>query len=94
MVSLFLLTFIFNMYNSQKGFRKMLYDVIEYHWKTKEDNSIWEWLGISQVTWSVQKKKCVAKKHITKIQNYLDIDHNVSEKEFVTSILNIHYSKT
>lgn len=66
----------------------MLYDVIEYHWKTNENISIWKWLGITQVTWSQQKKNGVSQKHIDKVMEFFDVD--MTNDELLVYITNNH----
>ena len=55
----------------------MIPDVLEKYSKDIFGVPVWEWLGIAQVTWSIQKKNGLSKKTKTKIDehfNAIDMD--------------------
>jgi hypothetical protein len=69
----------------------MLIEVIEKYWVDKMECPIYEWLGISQVTWCQQKKSKIAKKHLDKIFTHFDIKQDTPEHQAVKMITNTYY---
>jgi hypothetical protein len=72
--------------------RLMIIEVIEKFWKDKMGMPIYEWLGITQVTWCTQKKTKIAKKHMDKIFEYFDITDELTEYQQVRIITDMYYS--
>jgi hypothetical protein len=68
----------------------MLLEVIEKYWKDKEEMPIYEWLGISQVTWCQQKKTKIAKKHMEKIYGHFGFTMESSENELLLHVVKLY----
>lgn len=75
----------------------MLNQVIEKYFKDIEDKPVWEFLGISQVTWSNYKKNGVPEKHLYSIVidhlSLWDKDYPVIEYELTKRITDLYYLK-
>jgi hypothetical protein len=69
----------------------MLIEVIEKYWKDRMDEPIYEWLGITQVTWSQQKKVGIAKKHMKRIYEKFGVKEDTPIHQVVRMITNHYY---
>lgn len=69
----------------------MLIPVIEKYWQDKMPLPIYEWLGITQVTWCQQKKTKISNKHMAMIFEYFGITCKMDEYQQVKIITDRYY---
>ena len=71
--------------------QKMVFDVIEKYFIDVENQTIWEWLGITQVTWSSQKTNGISKKNTEKLKKKFFLKEFI-DKKTIEVILEKYYN--
>lgn len=67
----------------------MIEEIIEEYFYKKEGIKVWDWLGIAQTNWSIQKKNGLSKPTQEKLKEYFNI--NDLGKESAQTIIKRFY---